>query len=521
MSALGDVMNNGRHRAILIMGPTGAGKSSFINVVSGSNLQVGEGLRSCTSSVELSQEFNLDAFRVTLIDTPGFDDTEKSDMEILEIIASFLAASFERGLILTGVIYMHRISDVRMGGTALKNFRMFKALCGPEASSNVTLVTNMWGDVEQDVAESREHQLITDPEFFHQILHEGARIARHDNTRQSAEDIIRRMLGKTPLTLRIQRELVIEGKDISQTAACIELDREMAEEHSKFRRDIVALEEQKQEALRERNRAEEEELEEERERLEDHLLRSAKERSGLSERYNTQKEKMVNEMDSILLPINSEENRPRLMLYDQHISLPMPIAEAEEELNNKDEGPNLSLPSPPKTLPQSIMERSQSAHSRPRSVTSLSTTRPSSLRHSRGTVGFEHGSRKSTSSVLPTSPPPEVKELSQEALSNRRSSRATSVSHRSSMHQSKNGGDTASPSPGVRDSRHWPSYAPIINQSVTIHQFFGNSTRMLLRSTFTRELKPGPRQHHAPPLVKGVAKLAPQSRDVTRSFLKH
>ena len=65
--------------------------SKFINLVSGSHLQVGEGLRSCTPEVQTSNPFELSGRRVTLIDTPGFDDTLKTDTEILKLIASFLA----------------------------------------------------------------------------------------------------------------------------------------------------------------------------------------------------------------------------------------------------------------------------------------------------------------------------------------------------------------------------------------------------------------------------------------------
>ena len=63
----------------------------FINLTSGSNLRVGGGLESCTSSVQMAQAFELDGRSVTLIDTPGFDDTSKSDSDILRMIAAFLA----------------------------------------------------------------------------------------------------------------------------------------------------------------------------------------------------------------------------------------------------------------------------------------------------------------------------------------------------------------------------------------------------------------------------------------------
>ena len=94
-----------------VMGATGSGKTSvsrarpaitvrsspsrlqFINLASGSNLRIGLGLESCTAEVKLADKFTLDGRAVTLIDTPGFDDTSMSDAEILKINAAFLATT--------------------------------------------------------------------------------------------------------------------------------------------------------------------------------------------------------------------------------------------------------------------------------------------------------------------------------------------------------------------------------------------------------------------------------------------
>ena len=67
--------------------------AQFINLVSGSNLCVGRNLESCTSTVQVAPPFTLDGRWVTLIDTPGFDDTSRSDTEVLTQIASFLATA--------------------------------------------------------------------------------------------------------------------------------------------------------------------------------------------------------------------------------------------------------------------------------------------------------------------------------------------------------------------------------------------------------------------------------------------
>ena len=65
----------------------------FINLVSGSNLAVGMGLRSCTSKVETGDTFELFGKSITLIDTPGFDDTTMSDTDILKMIALYLSTT--------------------------------------------------------------------------------------------------------------------------------------------------------------------------------------------------------------------------------------------------------------------------------------------------------------------------------------------------------------------------------------------------------------------------------------------
>lgn len=63
----------------------------FINLVSESDLLTSDGLKSCASDVEFSRIFELSGRSVRLIDTPGFDDTTRSDTEVLKMIALSLA----------------------------------------------------------------------------------------------------------------------------------------------------------------------------------------------------------------------------------------------------------------------------------------------------------------------------------------------------------------------------------------------------------------------------------------------
>jgi ribosome biogenesis GTPase A len=55
------------------VGVTGVGKSTFINLISGSNLEVGTGLKPCTTEVGPGNSFSLGDHEVILFDTPGFE----------------------------------------------------------------------------------------------------------------------------------------------------------------------------------------------------------------------------------------------------------------------------------------------------------------------------------------------------------------------------------------------------------------------------------------------------------------
>jgi predicted GTPase len=68
--------------------------------------------------------------KLLLIDTPGFDDSERTDTEILTEIARILSAQYELGVQLKGVIYIHRITDIRYARSSVKTFEIFKKICG-------------------------------------------------------------------------------------------------------------------------------------------------------------------------------------------------------------------------------------------------------------------------------------------------------------------------------------------------------------------------------------------------------
>lgn len=153
---------------------------------------------------------------------------------------------YQNGRKLSGVIYMHRISDIRMSGISTRNFKMFRQLCGDSTLKNIVIVTNMWGQVSKEVGEAREAELKKEEMFFKSALDKGAVMLRHENTEDSAWNVIRRIMDNHPLSLRIQRELVDEKREVSQTGAGEEVDGELMLQVRKHRQEMRALEEEMQ-----------------------------------------------------------------------------------------------------------------------------------------------------------------------------------------------------------------------------------------------------------------------------------
>ncbi|KIJ63778.1 hypothetical protein HYDPIDRAFT_112732 [Hydnomerulius pinastri MD-312] len=205
---------------IAFMGPTGSGKSNFINQLTGLQEERGAGgLQSCTQDV-MPFKTQYKGRQLVFVDTPGFDDTYKSDSEILRLIANWLEKTYRGHVKLSGVIYLHRITDNRMSGSVCKNLTMFCNLCGDTAANRVRLVTTMWDKAkDRRVAEDRETQL--KGEFWEPLIRQKAVVARFENTGASAWGIIDDLIahGDAKEALLLQEELVEVGVRLNETTA--------------------------------------------------------------------------------------------------------------------------------------------------------------------------------------------------------------------------------------------------------------------------------------------------------------
>ncbi|KAG6899037.1 hypothetical protein C0993_001487 [Termitomyces sp. T159_Od127] len=207
------------------MGPTGAGKSTFINTLLGGNYaRVGNDLQSETQHIYHYQL--APNRRIFIVDTPGFDDTSTKDREILRRIAVWMAKSY---IVMTlsrysdkmkvgGIIYLQEITQARVTGTVRRNFDMFEKLCGPNAAMHIILTTTKWSDVKAEVGVQREIQLRD--QFWNAMLRDGSKMRQFRGTQNSAEAIVKEVLVRRALdAAQIQEELVEVDKLLSETEA--------------------------------------------------------------------------------------------------------------------------------------------------------------------------------------------------------------------------------------------------------------------------------------------------------------
>ena len=187
-----------------------------------------------------------------MIDTPGFDDSYRTDEDILSQVASFLATFWSSSVQLTGLIYCHSIIDTRFGTAADRNLGMFKQLCGPDAMSSVVLTSTFWDLADQERANYRETELLTLPCFWAGMISHGSASFRHDRGKTSGSKIVQYLMNRhRPVVLSLQQEIVDQGKTLAETKAGQIVALQIRELRLSHQNELAKLQEQHQRALRE------------------------------------------------------------------------------------------------------------------------------------------------------------------------------------------------------------------------------------------------------------------------------
>ncbi|KAL9615846.1 MAG: hypothetical protein Q9204_008653 [Flavoplaca sp. TL-2023a] len=300
-------------KLIAVMGPTGTGKSTFISKLAAREMKIGHHLHSCKKHSQHHEKALLsDVGRsgtdqveevpckvgdeyVILVDTPGFNDTHRSDTEILTALADWMKSSYHDEMILDGIIYLHAISDTRMTNSSLRNLHMFRRLVGNHNLKNVVLATTKWSVPPHEDELRREKDLTS--EFWSTMMAAGSVVERFENDAASAQRLVKKILRLDKKIVPKIQEEVVHGKKLADTEAGAYIEQAIARLQKEHEEEKQTLLEEVQRARSEHNLAMQKALEAERERLDKRMAERVEEQRQLHMTTNEALQMRINKLE--------------------------------------------------------------------------------------------------------------------------------------------------------------------------------------------------------------------------------
>ncbi|PPQ71319.1 hypothetical protein CVT24_012045 [Panaeolus cyanescens] len=181
------------------MGQTGVGKSTFIECLAGEKGKSGsmgiskdqlEGFTQEISIYRVVKTKNFIGFPMYVIDTPGFSDRKISELKIVKMIQDWMRLHKRDNI--NRILYLDRITDIRMSGSKGRRLEMFKSLTGSRSAGLITFVTTMWNNLwkEDQIARADERFAQLKENHWKEFVDKGAAITKFQNTRESALQIL-------------------------------------------------------------------------------------------------------------------------------------------------------------------------------------------------------------------------------------------------------------------------------------------------------------------------------------------
>jgi hypothetical protein len=175
------------------------------------------------------------------VDTPGFNDTTRSNMEIMSSLASWIQTN---DCTMVGVVYLHRITDRRFTGSSRMSLNILMAMCGERFFPHIVLASSMWNRLPSDgaVAEAvaREQELFDS--FWGDMLRKCAMPMRYMGSLESGQAIIKAVLAThnaPPMSLEIE----LQDRCIQETAAGRFITAEIRRREEALRQELSKEEE--------------------------------------------------------------------------------------------------------------------------------------------------------------------------------------------------------------------------------------------------------------------------------------
>lgn len=178
-----------------------------------------------------------------MIDMPGLDEESRNCKDLISA-AEWMQDAYEKGLLFSGVIYLHDIGNVRISSSSSRSFRMFRKLCGPISMKNVLLVTSKWDTMkgETDQGALRERELCRESKLWGSMVQQGATVDRFDNDAATALKFVRKLVSNTPSVLQIQKQLGDERKVLADTDAGKDMNEELSRIKSQYQKEVDNIE---------------------------------------------------------------------------------------------------------------------------------------------------------------------------------------------------------------------------------------------------------------------------------------
>ncbi|KAK4452250.1 hypothetical protein QBC34DRAFT_294246 [Podospora aff. communis PSN243] len=176
---------------ILLLGPMRSGKTSFVKHLNGEGDVNTCKWASGTTTQCNTHKFELSGTKYRIIDTPGLEDAPRSNLSVLKMIAAEMDKIGKEGLTIGGVVYFHRITNLRLTGSDRANIEIFERICGSSFLYRAAFATTMWNTVGSR-ERSKFSQLHTSIEKkYAHLTKQGTEFFKFEtNKRNSAEPIL-------------------------------------------------------------------------------------------------------------------------------------------------------------------------------------------------------------------------------------------------------------------------------------------------------------------------------------------
>ena len=172
---------------VLVVGMSGAGKTYLLSQLLGTDLGVGNSLKSETAFVSPFMWKPGEDISVQIVDSPGFNDTNMSDEETFLVLSEWLTSAYRRGLSLNSIVLVYDIEQPRVPGTTRAFYRLIRELCGESFYPNLMILINKWNPDNHEEYSQRENELRSGE--WKLFISNGAEVEFFTGTKEGLESI--------------------------------------------------------------------------------------------------------------------------------------------------------------------------------------------------------------------------------------------------------------------------------------------------------------------------------------------